>query len=369
MGRRKKILIVNNRLGYYGAENVLINMVNHMDYEKYDITVMTLSESNSDCLNQNVKYKHIFSNHSGVVGKIENKIKLLLGYQRLANLYCRNYDIAIAFKMGESAQIVGYSNARKKYCWIHSNVSEIEETHSYSFQSLEEEQEFLKCFDSLIAVSRYCENSFRIKYGNDYETKVIYNPVDIEKINEMADEEIPEPEKYLFDDGVPVLGMCGRIDSQKGVDRLIYIAEKLKNKNEKFRMVIIGDGIDYKKYSNLIEEKKLPVYMLGFKSNPYKYIKNFDLFICSSIWESYSLVVNEALILNVPVISTRCGGPEEVLCYGKYGILTDNNKESLYGAVEDFLQNNMNLRHVCYEKNPMEEFLKEINKLLEGSLE
>ena len=363
--KRKKVLIVNNRLGYYGAENVLTNMVNHMDTKKYDITVMTLVKSNENFLSTNVKYKYIFSDKSNTITKIGNKIKLYLGYKYLSKIYCKGYDIAIAFKMGECAKIVGYSDACSKYCWIHSNVSEIEERYSYSFQSLNEEKKFLERFDMLIAVSKNCEESFKMKYGNTFKMRVIYNPIDIEKINNMANEEIPESEKYLFYDETPVIGTVARIDSQKGIDRLIYIAEKLKDKKVKYRMVIIGDGIDYKKYLKLVNEKKLPVYMLGFRSNPYMYVKKFKLFICSSIWESYSLVVNEALALNIPVISTKCGGPEEVLEYGEYGTLTDNNQESLYNAVEDFFEKNVTNKFPVYKKDSMKKFLMQIDKLLE----
>ena len=48
-------------------------------------------------------------------------------------------------------------------------------------------------------------------------------------------------------------------------------------------MVIIGDGIDYDKYLNIVKEKELPIHMIGFRNNPYSYVKHFQLFVCSSI--------------------------------------------------------------------------------------
>lgn len=366
--KRKKILIVNNLLGYYGAENVLINMVNHMDLQKYDITVLTLLESESERLNRNIRYLYIFSRKNGVVSKVKNKIKLEKGYYHLAKKYCSGYDVAIAFKMGECAKLVAHSNALRKYCWIHSNVSEIKEAYSYSFEGIEDEKKSLRHFDSMIAVSNCCAESFKKKYGSDFPVKVIYNPLDEKKIRNMASGEIPENERHLFYGDVPILGTVARIDSQKGIDRLVYIAEKLQNHDIQYRMIIIGDGIDYKKYLKIINEQKLSIHMLGFKTNPYIYMKRFDLFICSSVWESYSIVVNEALVLQVPIISTRCGGPEEVLQYGKYGILTENDKENLYIAVEQFLKDKTNVikKMENYEKtNLMNRFMEKIDNLLE----
>ena len=48
------------------------------------------------------------------------------------------------------------------------------------------------------------------------------------------------------------------------------------------------------------------VQLLGFKENPYPYIKEADLFVCASIHESYCLVVAESLVVGTPVVSTMC---------------------------------------------------------------
>lgn len=106
---RKKVIIVNNLLGYYGAENVLINMVNNLDQKKYDVTVLTLNESDSSKLAVGIKYKFIFEKYRNIFSKIKNKLKLTMAYKNLAKIYCRGYDIAVAFKMGESSKLVGFA--------------------------------------------------------------------------------------------------------------------------------------------------------------------------------------------------------------------------------------------------------------------
>lgn len=364
---KKKIIFVNNKLGYYGAENVLLNLVNHLDLSKYDITVLTLTQGATEQLGDGIHYKYIYSARGGIFGKIRNKILLLLGYERLAPFFCKGYDVAVAFKMGESAKLVGYSDAPQKYCWIHSNVSDIEERCSYSFDDIETEKEFLHRFTSMVAVSNCCAESFFKKYGSDFATKVIYNTVDAERIKQLAEESIPEKDKWLFHGEVPIIGTIARIDGQKRIDRLIYISEQLDKKKVDHRIIVIGDGVDYKDCVAQIKRKNLHnIHLIGFRKNPYAYLKKFDLFVCSSIWESYSIVVHEALTLGIPVVSTKCGGPEEVLQYGKYGVLTENNEASLYAAVARFLSDGMQ----CVEKYDsdcsMSNFILSIDKLFLG---
>lgn len=81
------------------------------------------------------------------------------------------------------------------------------------------------------------------------------------------------------------------------------------------------------------------VKLLGFKKNPYKYMNKSDLFVCSSRTEGFSTVVTEALIIGLPVVSTKCTGTNELLNNGECGLITDNNIESLYMGVKEMLQN------------------------------
>ena len=76
----------------------------------------------------------------------------------------------------------------------------------------------------------------------------------------------------------------------------------------------------------------------GFKKNPYKYLKKADCFVCSSRSEGFSLVIAEAMMLGIPVISTYCSGPNELLEEGKYGLLVDNNEEDLYRGIKSIIE-------------------------------
>ena len=63
-----------------------------------------------------------------------------------------------------------------------------------------------------------------------------------------------------------------------------------------------------------------------------------DLFVCSSRCEGYNLAIAEAMVLGIPIVSTRCSGPVEILQDGKYGVLCDNSVEGLYNTIKLFVQ-------------------------------
>ena len=82
------------------------------------------------------------------------------------------------------------------------------------------------------------------------------------------------------------------------------------------------------KLEELINKYRLSnIKLLGFKENPYKYIKQVDLFVCSSKNEGFSLVIAEAMILGLPVSSRNRSGPNELLNFGEYGYIVENNEE------------------------------------------
>lgn len=361
---KKKIIIVNNLLGYYGAENVLINLVNNLNNEKYDITLLTLKKSDSSLLTSNIKYKYIFTDKNSIFAKIYNKTLLLLGYKILSKFYCKNYDIAIAFKMGECAKLVSFCNSKKKYCWIHSNVSDINESCFYSFNSLDEECESLKKFDSLIAVSESSKYSFQKKYPVNLQIEVIYNPIDCKQIIKKSNEKLSSNDKLLLCEKKPIIGTIARIDANKGIERLINISKRLTNKNIDHTLIIVGDGVDYNRCKKKIKDQKLNnIMMIGFRENPYNILKHFSLFVCSSYSESYSIVTEEALCLGIPVISTKCGGPEEVLQNGKYGLLVENSEDALFEAIEKFLILGIKDIEKYDASNSLKEFIYNVENL------
>ena len=75
-----------------------------------------------------------------------------------------------------------------------------------------------------------------------------------------------------------------------------------------------------------------------YNTNPYKYIKNSDMFVCSSVAEGFSTAATEALIVGTPVVTVEVSGMKEMLGENnEYGIVTENNEDALYEGIKKML--------------------------------
>jgi glycosyltransferase involved in cell wall biosynthesis len=183
-------------------------------------------------------------------------------------------------------------------------------------------RQFYPWADSIVAVSNGVAEDLADKTGISTEKlRVIYNPVVTPELIANAEEPLDHP---WFAPGEPpvILGM-GRLVKQKDFPTLIR-AFSLVHKERPARLIIISEGEEREKLEGLVRELGLDgdVEMPGFVDNPYKYMKKAAVFVLSSRWEGFGLVLAEALALGTPVVSTDCpSGPAEILEGGKWGHL------------------------------------------------
>ena len=114
----------------------------------------------------------------------------------------------------------------------------------------------------------------------------------------------------------------------------------MNNQNIKNHIYILGIGEEKEKYEKYLTENNLTdtFTFLGYRDNPYKYVKKADLYVCSSRREGFSTAVTEALIVGTPVVSTNCSGAYELLGENnEYGIVTENNEDALYEGIKKML--------------------------------
>lgn len=345
---KKKILFLIESFAGGGVEKVFIDLINNMDISKYDITVMSIWDYGvrKKDLRKDVKYKSIFPNIKGIsrvfhnfVEKSDGKLLYKLGIRE-------KYDIEIAFIEGRATKIIGAStnpNSRK-IAWVHIDLSQGHWTSMVFNKSLEKEKECYKKFNDIIFVSNSAKDGFKKLFGDDFDNlQVKYNPIIagdvIKKSQEVVDDiEKPKNKKLLV--------TSGRLVSQKGYESLLEVCNRLNKDKLDYELWILGEGWARPKLEELIDKYKLNnVKLLGFKENPYKYIKYGDLFVCSSKNEGFSLVIAEAMILGLPIISTNCSGPNELLNFGKYGFMLENNEDALYEGLKEILNNKEKLKY------------------------
>jgi N-acetylgalactosamine-N,N'-diacetylbacillosaminyl-diphospho-undecaprenol 4-alpha-N-acetylgalactosaminyltransferase len=195
--------------------------------------------------------------------------------------------------------------------------------------------------------------------------KIVHNPIHLEKINEI------DPIKSYFDKNKFNMITVGRLTTGKNFALIINAIYKLKN--PLLKLYIIGDGSLYGQLENLINNLKLndQIVLMGFDSNPYKYLKSADLFVFGSNHEGFPNVLLEAMSCGIPVLSTNCkSGPSEIMelkelkndiMITNYGILTPtNNVDLMAKGINYFVQNDEYLMR-CRDnvKKRIQDFKKE----------
>lgn len=334
-----KVLFFIPNLAHGGAERVLVNLVNHMDHKKFDITVQTMFDTGiyRNKLNKKVKYIGGFPWYF----KGNTLVYKLFTPKQLYKIYIKDeYDIIISYLEGPSARVVsGCDNPKTKLInWMHIEL-ENEEYATHVFRNMSEAQKCYEKFDRIECVSETVKESFNKMFKVSVPVEVIYNTVETDVIKKKAEELIEDID--FKSDEINIISVAKLMES-KGYDRLIRIQKRLLNDGFRTHVYIVGKGEELKHLEKLIEDNdiKNTWTFIGFKNNPYKYVKNADLYVCSSRKEGFSTAVTEALIVGTPVVSTNCSGAKELLGYNnEYGIVTDNNEDALYEGIKKLISN------------------------------
>jgi len=192
--------------------------------------------------------------------------------------------------------------------------------------------------NEVISVSRAASHDLVRNFNiPKHKVSVIYNGIDKEHIAMRGTD---QPEQNYFDDEIPVIVAVGRLSKQKGFDVLIRAFAEVRKKHM-IKLLILGEGDERSHLESIAAEMGVSRYvnMPGFVSNPYAYIKRSSLYVMSSNFEGFPVVLLEVMACGVPIISTACtSGPDEILENGVTGILVNaGNVGELSGSICNLL--------------------------------
>ena len=167
----------------------------------------------------------------------------------------------------------------------------------------------------VIAVSDQAAESAREYYNIDKNLCVVHNPVDIERVKQMAQQPLSgEISDFERNENEPLLVCVGRMTSEKGHADLIDALKINEDQtNQRVRVLLVGDGplrADLEKRCQGF--KKTRVEFLGRLSNPAPLVAAADALVLPSHFEGMPNVVLEAMCLGTPVVSTKAGGTIEL---------------------------------------------------------
>lgn len=340
MNRRPlHVLFLVESLAGGGAEKVLSDLIRGLDKKRFDVTVCTVVDCgpHRDEVIRHARYRTI------VRGKgLLYRLKYALVYRFLPDRWiyrwwiAGDYDVEVAFTEGFPTRLLAAAPKKKaaRIAWVHVDLEARPWTQGLVFRSLEEERDAYARFQRVVHVSGTVRDAFERRFGAHPGSVVLFNPVHRDQVLAKAasESDVPDRKRFRF-------LSAGRLEKEKGFDRLLAAFARVMRGGRDAELVILGEGPLRAALEQQASDLNVSGSLLlpGYKENPYPWMASADLFVCSSRCEGMSTVVTEALILGIPVLAAECSGIHEQLGGGSYGRIVANDTEALFGGMEDFV--------------------------------
>lgn len=368
---KKRILFIYGPLGGGGAERVLIDVLRNFNFELYDVDLCVMLPGGVlwDEIPEQINIIKLWNAYT-LYYKIALRLSNWLGIDYLFKRTLRkkiksDYDVEISFLEGMPLKLHAMlSSESKKYTWVHCDLEKV----PYEANQFRKGEEIVayNTMDAVICVSDNARQAFKRRFMECIKPiYVIHNPIDYNKIIKLSNEYNVVKNKFT-------IITVGRLTRSKRIDRLLRLCRRFKNENIDVKFQIVGDG---ELKSELLRQRKRfglenESEFLGFKKNPFPYVKAADLMVSCSDYEGFSLVICEAMSLGVPVVATKTAGPSEILGDNEFGVLCEHDDNSIYEAIVSMVKNKDKLAH--YKQQALkkassfsvEDTIKEIEKLM-----
>ncbi|WP_406944829.1 glycosyltransferase [Halobacillus sp. SY10] len=366
---KKRLLFIMPSLSAGGGEKSLINLLSRMDYEKYEIDLFLFNhdgiflellpekvnilpindtlEKFSLPLFRSLSTLSIHRNYSLLYNRfkyaLQNRgfkntsVKEQMNWRHLSEsipVLDKEYDVAIGFLEKTSTYFcVDKVKAKKKVGWIHID-------YDHLGMDPEFDNGYFASLDHIVTVSEECAAILKRRFPtHENKIEVIYNIVSPKLITKMADmeEDVLENGPYKK---INILSV-GRLHHQKGFDLSIKACRRLVDKGYPICWHIIGEGEERGRLTDLIHENNLENHfkLLGLKSNPYPYMKQADIYVQTSMFEGKSIAIDEAKILNKPIVVTDFSTARDQIENGVTGIIVAKKPEDIASGLEKLLTN------------------------------
>ncbi|MCI8571375.1 MAG: glycosyltransferase [Lachnospiraceae bacterium] len=365
---KKKILFIIWSYTYGGgAEALLTLIVNHLNPDKYDISI--IEYEHADIKTEAVGgHVHILP----PIEKVDVPEKTTKGYQvyhtpeLLIQQYIeREYDLYVSFNYQIPTFLL--PSGTKNISWIHGAVYDLGTEEAKREWTLQD-QAFDKAV-KIVAISDFTEKSLIDLFPRHKEKVIkIYNGIDVNSVRRKAQQDA-------------VVKLCpkaivsvARLDENKNPLRLLRIFKSVHDIVQDAQLYYIGEGKLRKELEKEITELKLEkaVHLLGYIANPYPVLGQASVFCLMSETEGFPISIMESLALNVPFISTNVGGSAELADHGRCGKIINTDREAV-SAVLDMLEAGKDkMKAAC--QNSIERFahgpyIKRIEALFDSVME
>jgi len=349
---KKKIAFFTKNLDIGGIERAIINYVNNIDKEKYEVYLF-LDKAEGIYLDQVSKEVKIInlniSNHKNpLIRKIKNAYKLF--YYSL-KYYHKFYFAASFATYLKSGSILSKRVSQNNAIWFHGNYwSNSEEANAFI------KRYQIEKFKKIVFVSNNSKNLYvKERPDNNQLLYVVNNMINYEEMLEKSKIDLK-----LKKNKTTILNVGRHEESSKKLSLLLKASKKLLDEGYDFNLWMVGDGIDHEMYVKMVKDLKLEknVIFFGKQSNVYPYFIKSDAVILSSKMEGNPVVYLEAKVLNRPIISTDIADAKIEL--DGYGIVTKYSEDGVYKGLKEFLDKGYSIKK---KFNPKEYNQDKLDKL------
>ena len=345
MLNRKKILFIITGLVGGGAERALLNLLGVIDKNAYDIHLLVIFADRVGSKKiADVNVCTLFPTAKSILYKLAKHLYINLGIDHLIRHITlrkvqKKYDTMVSFLEGDSLLYHSflYDNANVNVSWVHTDF--VENHWSKRHFVANDEYKAYVSLDKLVFVSEYAKKQFAKVFDLPDTVKqyVCANVINVDEIKAKSLEPIDDIVKTKY-----TICSVGRLENVKGYDMVIDAAKKLKERNVDVDFWILGTGSQEENLKELLIRNKCNdmVHFLGYKDNPYPYMKLADVYLSSSYAEGLPLVLCEAQCLGKPIIATKTIGALQLLKNCTSSRLIDISAIAIADAVEEWMTSN-----------------------------
>ena len=347
MSGRKRILLVNNNMKIGGVQKALLEVLRQI-HGVYDVTLLLFCKTGAlleqvpadvRILETGSHYRFLGISQAECTGRREKLtrgfyagLSRLFGISPVLRLMDRTlprtepevYDLAVSFLHcsgrrtcygGVAEYVLSRTKAKQRACYIHCDYLHAGLCSRHS-------RKIYRNYDKLVCVSQSVRRAFlQVQPELTDRTVVVENPLSPERIRVLADAETCRTDRSWLN-----LVTVSRLAGEKGLDRLIRVLSRLKDC--RIRCRIVGGGPEGKNLERLVREYGLEdrVFFEGERENPYPDMAAADLLCLPSRHEAAPVVIQEAKVLGLPVLTTRTLSAEEMVP-PEYGFIVGEPEE------------------------------------------
>lgn len=332
---KKKLFFAAYNLDIGGIENALVNLLNVIDYSKYDVTLFLERKEGVflSKLNKNVVVKELKVSTCRV-----SIIRKLINYFRKFKfkLFNKNkYDFSCCYATySYSSNKLALIASNNSMIYVHSNYVDLYKNNEDKIREFFDTRN-INIFKYITFVSNESKDDF-LKYYPKYKNKslVFNNFIDTDKIIKLSNEEIDEEKPK----NTKLFVFVGRLDDKsKKLERAFNLVRKIDD----ITLWVIGDGPDKEQYKNYVNKHNLNnrVIFFGRKENPYPYMRLADYIILTSDYEGFPVIYLESLVLKKNIITTISVSDDEI-DISKYANIISKDEKEMIKEVKNIIESN-----------------------------